>query len=81
MEAWEVEDIIEDMNVIDSEQDFKLKLFPDVLIKGFKGIFYASGYKQLEGIDFSIFLTISPVDHSSLVYYCGSTFVFKIKVG
>ena len=33
MEAWEVVDITDEMNFIESTWDFKLKRFPDGLIK------------------------------------------------
>ena len=47
------------MNVLKSTWDFKLKRYPDGLIKKFKVRFYSSGDKQLEGIDF--FKTYAPV--------------------
>ena len=47
------------MNVIDSISAFKLKRFPDGLIKKFKARFCARGDQQLEGIDF--FETYTPV--------------------
>jgi len=59
MEAWEVVDREEGMNVIDSIWAFKLKRFPDGLIKKFKARFCARGDQQLEGIDF--FETYAPV--------------------
>ena len=54
MEAWEVVDKEEGMNVIDSIWAFKLKRFPDGLIKKFKARFCARGDQQLEGIDFFV---------------------------
>ena len=59
MEAWEVINRKEGMNVIDSIWAFKLKRFPDGLIKKFKARFCARGDQQLEGIDF--FETYAPV--------------------
>lgn len=59
MGAWEVTDRTEDMNVIDSTWAFKLKRFPDGLIKKFKGRFCARGDQQIEGVDF--FETYAPV--------------------
>ena len=47
------------MNVIQSIWAFKLKRFPDGLIKKFKARFCARGDQQLEGIDF--FETYAPV--------------------
>ena len=40
------------MNLIDSIWAFKLKRFPDRLIKKFKAHFCARGDRKLEGIDF-----------------------------
>ena len=59
MEAWEVVDRGSDMNVIDSIWAFKLKRFPDGMIKKFKAWFCARGDQQLQGIDF--FETYAPV--------------------
>jgi hypothetical protein len=59
MGAWEVVDIAEGMNVIDSTWAFKLKRYPDGLIKKFKARFCARGDQQLEGVDF--FETYAPV--------------------
>ena len=47
------------MNVIRSTWAFKLKRYPDGLIKKFKARFCARGDMQLEGIDF--FETYAPV--------------------
>ena len=47
------------MNVLKSTWAFKLKRYPDGLIKKFKARFYARGDMQLEGIDF--FETYAPV--------------------
>ena len=59
MKAWEVVDQEDDMNVIRSTWAFKLKRYPDGLIKKFKARFCAHGGMQLEGIDF--FDTYTPV--------------------
>ena len=59
MDAWEVVDQTSDMNVIDSIWAFKLKRYPDGLIKKFKARFCARGDQQLEGVDF--FETYAPV--------------------
>ena len=52
IDAWDVVDRSEDMNVIDSIWAFKLKRFPDGMIKKFKAQFCARGDQQLEEIDF-----------------------------
>ena len=59
MGAWEVVDETADMNVLESTWAFKIKRFPDGLIKKFKARFCARGDQQLEGIDF--FETYAPV--------------------
>ena len=59
MDAWEVVDRPENANVIASIWAFKIKRFPDGLIKKFKARFCARGDQQLEGIDF--FETYAPV--------------------
>ena len=48
MKAWEVVDQEDDMNVIRSTWAFKLKRYPDGLIKKIKACFYARGDIQLE---------------------------------
>ena len=59
MEAWEVVDKTPDMNVIQSIWAFRLKRFPDGMVKKFKARFCARGDQQLEGVDF--FETYAPV--------------------
>ena len=59
IEVWKVVNREDGMNVIQSIQAFKLKHFPDGLIKKFKARFCARGDQQLEGIDF--FETYAPV--------------------
>ena len=62
MVAWEVVDISEvpeEYNVIEGIWAFKLKRFPDGMVKKFKARFCARGDQQLEGIDF--FETYAPV--------------------
>ena len=52
MDSWNVIDRTNDMNVLASIWAFKIKRFPDGLIKKFKARFCARGDHQLEGIDF-----------------------------
>ena len=59
MKAWKVVDREDGMNAIQSIWAFKLKRFPDGLIKKFKARFCARGDQQLEGIYF--FETYAPV--------------------
>jgi hypothetical protein len=59
MDAWEVVDHTDDMNVIDATRVFRLKQFPDGLIKKLKVRFCARGDQQLEGVEF--FETYAPV--------------------
>ena len=59
MDAWDIVDETPDMNVIDSTWAFKIKRFPDGLIKKFKARFCARGDQQIEGVDF--FETYAPV--------------------
>ena len=59
MDSWDVVDRTDDMNVLASIWAFKIKRFPDGLIKKFKARFCARGDQQLEGIDF--FETYAPV--------------------
>ncbi len=59
MGAWDVVDQTDEMNVIDLTWAFKLKRYPDGLIKKFKARFCARGNQQIEGVDF--FETYAPV--------------------
>jgi len=59
MDAWEVVDRTDKMNVLQSIWAFKLTQFPDGMVKKFKARFCARGDQQLEGIDF--FETYAPV--------------------
>ena len=59
MGAWDIVDRQPEMNVIDSTWAFKLKRYPDGLVKKFKARFCARGDQQIEGIDF--FETYAPV--------------------
>jgi hypothetical protein len=52
IDAWEVVDHKNDINVINSTWAFKCKRYPDGLIKKFKARFCACRDQQLEGIDF-----------------------------
>jgi hypothetical protein len=59
MDAWEVVDRPLHSKVLDIIWAFKIKRFPDGLIKGFKGRICARGDQQVEGVDF--FETYAPV--------------------
>lgn len=59
MEAWDVVEREDRMNVLPSTWAFKCKCFPDGLIKKSKARFCARGDKQIEGVDF--FDTYAPV--------------------
>ena len=59
MGYWDVVDSENDMNVIRPTWDFKLKRYPDGIIKKFKSILCTHGYMQLGGIYF--FDTYAPV--------------------
>jgi hypothetical protein len=59
MGAWEVVKKTAEMNVIRSTWAFKIKRYPDGLIKKFKARFCARGDMQIEGVDF--FETYAPV--------------------
>ena len=62
MGAWNVFDLDEYMNVIDSTWYFKCKRYPDGLIKKFKYRFFGRGNQQLELIGF--FETYAPAVQS-----------------
>jgi hypothetical protein len=59
LQAWELVEREPWMNVLPSTWAFKLKRFPDGLVKKFKARFCVRGDKQKEGVDF--FETWSPV--------------------
>ena len=59
MDSWSVVDRTDDMNVLPSTWAFKIKRFPDGLIKKYKARFCARGDKQIEGVDY--FETYAPV--------------------
>jgi hypothetical protein len=59
IEAWQVVDWEDKMNVISFTWAFKCKRYSDGLIKKFKARFCVCGDQQLEGIDF--FETYAPV--------------------
>ena len=65
MNAWEVVDHTEEMNVLQSTWAFKVKRFPDELIESFKTQFCARGDQQIEDIDF--FETSAPVIHQTTI--------------
>eukprot|EP00804_Cyclotella_cryptica_P019245 CCRYP_006143-RA/>CCRYP_006143-RA protein AED:0.10 eAED:0.10 QI:0/-1/0/1/-1/0/1/0/179 len=52
MGVWKVVDRLEGANVIDSTWAFRIKRFPDGLIKKFKARFCVHGDQQVHGIDF-----------------------------
>ena len=52
MGAWDIVYWDKDINVIKSTWSFKCKRYTYSLINKFKDHFCASGYQQLEGIDF-----------------------------
>jgi hypothetical protein len=59
IDAWNVVEQEDDMNIINSTWAFKCKQYPNGLIKKIKSRFCAHGDKQLEGVDF--FKTYAPV--------------------
>ncbi len=59
IEAWQVVDWEDEMNIISSTWAFKCKRYPDGLIKKFKARFCARGDQQLKGIN--LFETYAPV--------------------
>ena len=52
MSAWDIGEQDEHMNAIKLIRAFKCKRYPYGIINKFKDHFCASGYQQLEGIDF-----------------------------
>ena len=72
MDAWEVVDRDDSMNVIDSIWAFKLKRFPDGMVKKFKARFCARGDQQLEG-------SRGPMDYSSVNVDSRSSLTAQIK--
>jgi hypothetical protein len=66
IEAWQVVDWEDEMNIISSTWAFKCKRYPDGLIKTFKARFCARGDQQLEGIDF--FETYAPVVQWTMIH-------------
>ena len=65
MDAWGVVDRPEDMNILEGIWAFKLKRFPDGMIKKFKTRHCVRGDQQLEGIYF--FETYAPVIQWAIV--------------
>ena len=59
MQVWEVVDRQPWMNVLPSTWAFKVKRFPDGLVRKLKARFCARGDRQIEGVDF--FETFAPV--------------------
>jgi hypothetical protein len=76
IDAWEVVNCKDDMNVINSTWAFKCKRYPDGLIKKFKARFCAHGDQQLEGIDF--FETYAPVVQWKTIHLM---FVLEVLLG
>ena len=52
MDAWKIVGKSDDMNIVYLIWTFKLKQFPNVLIKKFKALLCDRGDQQLEGVDF-----------------------------
>ena len=65
MDAWTQVPLTKDMNVLDSTWAFKIKRFPDGLIRKLKARFCVRGDQQIEGVDF--FDTFAPVVQWSTV--------------
>ena len=65
MNAWTQVPMTKKMNVLDSTWAFKIKRFPDGLIRKLKARFCVRGDQQIEGIDF--FDTFAPVVQWSTV--------------
>ena len=59
MESWELVPRTSEMHVLPSTWAFKIKRFPDGLVKKFKARFCVWGDRQKEGVDY--FETWSPV--------------------
>jgi hypothetical protein len=76
IDAWEVVDRKDDMNVINSTWAFKCKRYPDVLITKLKARFYARGDQQLEGIN--LFETYAPVVQWTTIHLM---FVIEVLLG
>jgi hypothetical protein len=76
IEAWQVVNQEDEMNVISSTWAFKCKRYPDGLIKKFKARFCARGDQHLEGIDF--FVTYAPVVQLTTIHLM---FILEILLG
>jgi hypothetical protein len=76
IEAWQVVNREDEMNVINSTWAFKCKRYPDGLIKKFKARFCACRDQQLEGIDF--FETYAPVVQWTRIHLM---FIIEILLG
>ena len=59
MDSLDIIDCTDDMNILQSIWEFKIKSFPDGIIKKFKACLCACGDQKLEGINF--FKTYAPV--------------------
>ena len=79
MGAWTVVDREEGMNVIDSIWAFKLKRYPDRVVKKFKARFCAHGDQQLKGVDF--LCSSCAMDDGLSDADSGGSFAVEIKTG
>jgi hypothetical protein len=74
--AWEVVDREDDMNVINPTWAFKCQRYPNGQINKFKARFCTRGNQQLEGIDF--FETYAPVVQRTTIHLM---FVLEVLLG
>jgi hypothetical protein len=82
MDAWEIDDRPLRAKILDIIWAFKIKRFPDELIKGFKGCICAQGDQQEEGVDFFRNICSScSVDYHLLNADLGSFAWAEIKAG
>ena len=81
MVAWEIVDKTNNMNVIDSTWAFKLKRYPDGLIKKFKARFCSWGDQQIKGIDFFDVCPHCTVDHREIDAHPGNSAEPEIQAG
>ena len=81
MDAWDVVDRPTDKNVLDSTWAFKIKRYPDALIKKFKARFCARGDQQIEGVNFFETCASRIVDGSAFNAYFRSIVKPQVKAG
>ena len=79
MNAWEVVDHTEDMNVLWSTWSFKLKRFSDGLLKKLKDWFCVRGDQQILGIDFFEISALVIQQNDSFDSYSGSFTTIEIE--